>query len=1029
MSRIGLRTLSVFLFMMPATLVAAEKIVFNRDIRPLLSDQCFACHGPDANKRKSNLRLDIREEAIKPAKSGAVAIVPGQLDQSELLKRIHSTDPDELMPPEKTHKSLTPEQKATFKQWIAEGAEYQAHWAYLPVVKPAVDPALGNPIDTLVAARQKALGLVNSPEADKRTLIRRLYADLIGLPAPAVEVEAFVNDQAPDAYEKLVDRLLGAPAYGERMAVWWLDLVRYADSAGYHSDKERNVSPFRDYVIASFNQNKPFDQMTIEHLAGDLLPNASLEQKIGSCFNKLLLTTDEGGAQAKDYEARYMQDRVRAVGAVWMAQTWLCSQCHDHKFDPMLTRDFYSMGAFFADIDEGIIASPEAGIPVFTPEQQQAHDGLIANRDRLQTALNADTPEGQIAYLRWEDAQLQASVNPVWSALQFGQRTATDGPNLEDKGQGIYHAQGANPDKSLYTLTTNTFPSGMTGLRLEAVPSPSLPAQGSGRADNGNFVVTEVKARLIRADGSVIQELPFAQASASFEQSIANEAHPDKKWSAASAIDGDARGAQFGWAILPHVTQPQSLWLSFAAPMAAAADAQMVVEIHQNHGSGHHTLGQFRISATTHPMTDAVSSQTALLPPALAAVLTKPMEKRSPDEQKSLLTHYRSIAPEWAETRQQLADTTAKLKEMEDKAVRCIVTRSTPSKRTVRVLPRGDFLNESGSVVTAALPSYLPKPNIEGREPNRLDLAQWIVSRDNPLTARVLVNRLWKLFHGIGLSKPLEDFGLQGEMPPNAPLLDWLAAEMMDRKWNVKDMVKLMVTSKTYRQISEATPEMLARDPENRELTRQSRYRLDAEFVRDYALETSRLLVRKIGGPSVKPYQPEGYWENLNFPARNWDASSGESQYRRGLYTWWQRMFLHPSMLAFDATTREECTAERTRSNIPQQALALLNDPSYVEAARGLAVRVLKEARGDDLSRITWLWREALQRTPTDSEKAALLQLLAKHREEFHIDAPSALAFGKLGAPAPADIDGPELAAWSSVTRVVMNLHEFITRS
>ena len=1023
------KVLPFFLSLVPAALVAGEKVEFNRDIRPLLSDQCFACHGPDTNKRKANLRLDIREVAITPAKSGAVAIVPGQPDQSELLKRIHSADPEELMPPEKTHKSLTPAQKEIFKQWIAEGAEYQPHWAYLPVMKQAVDPALGNPIDVLVAARQKAIGLTGSPEADKRTLIRRLYADLIGLPAPAAEAEAFINDPAPDAYEKLVDRLLAAPAYGERMAVWWLDLVRYADSAGYHSDKERNVSPFRDYIIASFNQNKPFDQMTIEHLAGDLLPNASLEQKIGSCFNKLLLTTDEGGAQAKDYEARYMEDRVRAVGAVWLAQTWLCSQCHDHKFDPMLTKDFYSMGAFFADIDEGIIASPEPGILVFTAEQQLAYDGLNANRDRLQTTLNGDTPEAQSAYLRWENAQLQAATNPVWSALQFAQRTAADGPTLEDKGQGIYIAQGANPDKTLYSLTTSIFPTAMTGLQLEAIPSPSLPAQGSGRADNGNFVVTEVKARLIRADGSVIEELPFAQASASFEQTIASEAHPDKKWSAASAIDGDTRGAQFGWAILPHVTQTQALWLTFAAPVPATADAQLVVEIHQNHGSGHHALGQFRISATTRVMTEAIGLEATLLPPALAAVLAKPTEKRSPEEQKSLVTHYRSIATEWEETRTQLAETAAKLKEMEDKTVRCIVTRSTPNKRTVRVLPRGDFLNESGSVVTAEFPSYLPKPNIEGREPNRLDLAQWLVARDNPLTSRVLVNRLWKLYFGIGLSKPLEDFGLQGEMPPNAPLLDWLAAEMMDRKWNIKEMVKQMVTSRTYRQISEVTPEMLARDPENRELTRQSRFRLDAEFVRDYALETSRLLVRKIGGTSVKPYQPEGYWENLNFPARNWDASSGESQYRRGLYTWWQRMFLHPSMLAFDATTREECTTERTRSNIPQQALALLNDPSFVEAARGLAVRVLKEAQGDDLNRINWLWREALQRPPTDSEQTALLTLLAKHREEFHIDAPAAQSFGKLGTPAPADVDGSELAAWSSITRVVMNLHEFITRS
>jgi hypothetical protein len=807
---------------------AAEKISFNRQIRPLLSDQCFACHGPDANKRKSQLRLDVREEALKPAKSGELAIVPGKPDESELVARIFTTEEDDLMPPEKTHKSLSADQKAMIRQWITEGAEYEGHWAYLPVVKPAVEVSAGNPIDTLVTARQKNLGLKASAEADRRTLIRRLYADLHGLPAPPAEVETFVKDNAPDAYEKLVDRLMGAPAYGERMAVWWLDLVRYADSAGYHSDKERNVSPFRDYIIGAFNDNKPFDQMTIEHLAGDLLPNASMEQRVGSCFNKLLLTTDEGGAQPKDYEARYMQDRVRAVGTVWLAQTWMCSQCHDHKFDPTLAKDFYSMGAFFADIDEGIIAGPDPGIPVPNHSQQKESAALEAERQKLQKAYDDRSPEMQQRFEAWGKAQAEAGVKEEWV-----------------------------------------------------------------------------------------------------------------KW--------------FG----------------------------------------------------------------------------KPAAERSEGEMNKLLDVYKSSTPEFVAMQKQLEIVKGKQKALTDaKATTpCIVTRSTPNKRTVRILPRGDFLNETGPVVTAALPGYLPKPVIEGREPNRLDLAQWLVSRENPLTARVLANRLWKLYYGIGLSKTLEDFGLQGEMPPNAPLLDWLAAELMDQKWNVKHMVRLMVTSRTYRLTSVATPEMLARDPENRELTRQSRYRLDAEFVRDFSLDTSRLLVRTIGGPSVKPYQPDGYWENLNFPARTWTASAGEAQYRRGLYTWWQRMFLHPSMLAFDATSREECTAERTRSNIPQQALALLNDPSFVEAGRAMAVRVLKECTGDDAARLTWLWREALQREPTASERATLLALLVKHRAEFKADVPAAQAFGKIATPAPADLDAAELAAWSSVTRVVLNLHEFITRS
>ncbi len=819
-------SLMVFtLALAPLQAGTAQKISYNRHIRPLLSDQCFTCHGPDATKRKAKLRLDQREEALKPAKSGERAIVPGDPKQSALVQRIQTTDKSDQMPPSESHKSLTEEQKALLVQWIAEGAEYQAHWAYLPVTKPPLDASAGHPIDALVGVRQKELGLHPAAQADRRTLARRLYADLHGLPAPPAAVEAFQQDQAPDAYEKLVDRLLGEPAYGERMAVWWLDLVRYADSAGYHSDKGRNVSPFRDYVISAFNKNKPFDQMTIEHLAGDLLPNASVEQRVGSCFNKLLLTTDEGGAQAKDYEARYMEDRVRAVGTVWVAQTWLCAQCHDHKFDPTLSKDFYAMGAFFADIDEPIIAAPDAGIPVLNEAMQQAAATVQAQLLTAQQTYDQNPPDILQRIDAWGKTQLDAGAKDAW-----------------------------------------------------------------------------VKG---------------------FE---------------------------------------------------------------------------------------------------------KPAAQRSEAEAKQLLDAYKAHAPELADLRKTLDELKAKQKALTETNP-CIVTRSTANKKTVRVLPRGDFQNESGAVVTAALPSYLPKPTIEGREPNRLDLAQWVISRDNPLTARVLVNRLWKLFYGVGLSKTQEDFGLQGEMPANTELLDWLAAEMMDRKWDVKAMVRLMVTSRTYQLTSEVTPEMLARDPENRELTRQCRFRLDAEFVRDFELGTSGLLVRTIGGPSVKPYQPDGYWENLNFPTRTWDASTGDAQYRRGLYTWWQRMFLHPSLLAFDAPSREECTADRARSNIPQQALALLNDPSFVEAAKAMAARLLSEVPGDDSARITWLLRETLQRPPTAAERGTLLALLENHRAQFKTDAAAAAAIAKAGRPAPAGLDPAELAAWSSITRVVLNLHEFITRS
>ncbi len=732
---------------------ADERVQFNRDIRPILSDNCFLCHGPDKNRREADLRLDVRSDAMDHG-----AIVPGKPEESEVVARIYSTDADVLMPPPESNKKLSDEQKAIIKRWIAEGGEYQGHWAYEPPVKPATPPGV-NAIDHLVGQRLAESGLQISPEADRRTLARRLCFDLIGLPPKPDEVDAFVADASPQAYDNLVEKLLASPQYGERMAIPWLDVVRFADTIGYHSDNPRNVWPYRDYVIRSFNENKPFDQFTIEQLAGDLLPDSTQEQKVASCFNRLLLSTEEGGAQPKDYEARMLTDRVRAIGTVWLGQTLGCCQCHDHKFDPATIRDFYSMGAFFADIQEPIIGRREEGLLVPSDEQRK-------ELERLQAAA----------------------------------------------------AEAKRPSK----------------------------------------------------------------AQADFE---------------------------------------------------------------------------------------------AALP-------------------------------------------------------RCIVSVSMSNPRTVRLLPRGDWMDESGEIMQPALPAYLPQPHVpQDRRLNRLDLAQWLISRDNPLTARVFVNRLWKQFFGIGLSKVPEDLGSQGEWPVDPELLDWLACEFMDRKWDVKHLVRTIVLSRTYRQVSTAPKPLQERDPDNRMLARQSRFRLDAELVRDNALSIAGLLVPKIGGPSVKPYQPDGYWENLNFPPRTWVAETGESQYRRGLYTWWQRSFLHPSLLAFDAPSREECAADRNRSNLPQQALVLLNDPTYVEAARVFAARILQQGGSDTAARLTWAWRQALQRAPREDEVQVVTALLEKHKAQYAQDAQAVGAILKVGlSPAPQDLAPAELAAWTSVARVILNLHETITR-
>ncbi len=826
------------------------KIEFNRDVRPILSDTCFKCHGFDPKHREGGRRFDLREAALLEI-DGVRAIVPGNLKASEAHLRLHTTDPDDQMPPPKSGKKLTPRQVAILDEWIEQGAEYQDFWAYIkpargpiPVVKDSGQP-VRNPIDALIQARLAEHGLKPSPETDPRTLLRRVSFDLAGLPPKAEEVDALATGDVARNYEAAVDKLLASPHYGERMAIPWLDIVRFADTIGYHSDNPRNVWPYRDYVIRAFNENKHYDRFTIEQLAGDLLPNSTVEQKVGSAFNRLLLSTEEGGAQAKDYEARMVTDRVRAVGTIWLGHTIGCAQCHDHKFDPITTRDFYAMGAFFADIKEASIGKREDGMLVTTPEEEAKLARFEATLAEAKAKLDAVNPKIDAAQQQWE-----------------------------------------------------------ADVRAFDVPLPEL------RKDAGATAPDKAAAK--KAQDALAKEP---------KDRNAKEKEAVKEYFRGKALIG------------------------YRAELDAFASAQRD--------------------------RDAFYS---------------PLPK-------------------------------------------CLVSVHSPTPRTVRVLPRGNWMDDSGDVMQPALPHFLA-PATPDHPLTRLDLAQWLVSRDNPLTARVFMNRLWKQFFGIGLSKVLDDLGAQGEPPVNPELLDWLACEFMESGWDVKHMVRLIVTSHAYRQVSTGPKELLARDPDNRELARQSRFRLDAELVRDNALTISGLLVDKIGGPSAKPYQPAGYWENLNFPTREWQNDTNENQWRRGLYTWWQRSYLQPSMLAFDAPSREECAAERVRSNIPQQALALLNDPTYVEAARAFAARIMKEGGSDTAQRIAWAYRQALGRAPRPDELQVTTELVDKHRALFTNDPAAAGQLIKSGISAPENGEPPgELAAWTSVARVILNLHETITRS
>jgi mono/diheme cytochrome c family protein len=791
-----------------ATAAAAAVPDFTRDIRPILSRNCFACHGPDEHDRRGGLRLDDRDAALAELESGARAIVPGKPADSELVARLHATDPDVVMPPPETNHVVSDRDKKILADWIAAGAPYAPHWAFVaphgretPTVPGAGPPA--HWIDAFILARLEREGVAAAPEADPSTLVRRVHFDLTGLPPTPAEVDAYLGDAAADRYERLVDRLLASPRHAERLAAWWLDLVRYADTVGYHGDQEHHASPYRDWVIAAFLANVPFDRFTVLQLAGDLVGPEGDEHSddpvLASAYNRLLQTTHEGGLQLKEYRAVYQADRIRNVSGAWMGATVGCAQCHDHKYDPYTARDFHALGAFFADIDD------------------------------------------------------------------------------ED------HMRGGNRDIS------------------PTIRYPEIDVVG-----------------------------PFDRAAA---------AELDAR------IDELARG----------------------------------------------------------------------LPPLVLPPRAQPPEP----EPESVVTR-----------RIKLAALVPRRRALER---RLMVTRPLVEPRTVRILPRGNWMDETGPVVEPAAPAFLGTIPATGR-PTRTDLARWLVTPAaqggvGEFTARVTANRIWALFFGAGLCRSVGDFGGQGELPDHPQLLDRLALEFARGGWDVRRLVRDIVTSRAYRMSSAAPADLVAQDPDNRLLARQGRWRLPAENVRDTALAVSGLLVERLGGPSVHPYQPAGYYQHLNFPQREYVADTDERQWRRGLYVHWQRMFLHPQLLAFDATTREECTAVRMRSNTPKAALVLLNDPTFVEAARKLAERTLATEAVDDAGRVDWLWRQALSRVPDSAERELLLGLLARRRAEFRRAPGAAAELLAVGiAPRDAALDPVELASWTATARAVLNLHEAFGR-
>lgn len=987
----------------PNAAAAPETVGFNAHIRPILSDKCFSCHGFDSTTREENLRLDTAEGAYAALESDPkkFAIVPGKPEESEVLKRIN--DMEDPMPPEDFHKPLSQEEKELITRWIEQGAVYQEHWAFDAIAK-AAPPEAGaqNPIDNFIRENLKKHGLEPSQPAEKSTLIRRVTLDLTGFPPTPEELDAFLKDESPDAYEKLVDRLLASQRYGERMAVPWLDAVRYADTVGYHGDQNARIFPYRDYVIDSFNANKPFDQFTREQLAGDLMPNPTEEQKIATGFLRLNLMTREGGAQINEYLAKSAADRVRAVGAGWLGLTTGCAECHDHKFDPFTAKDFYSMAAFFNDVKQwGVYShynsSPNPDLPgsnndwPFPPElyakTRSVMERLEAARDASLAAAKTVTPDPAALEAWRQSTAAFLSANPSgWLPLQATAITRGGGlnPPSQSSDQTILLTGEPVKDDTItitYTLPPNT---SLKTIRLEALPDAANGNRVGRRAD-GKFALTPEFAVNEKKLGFSYQQAdrrtPERYSSGGQSPLLENT------WQSAPAVFEEPSDA----ASLPHHAN-YHLDASLAFPEAATLTLTLKSA----------DIGKFRVSIS--PFADPIPGEPSALRPQLASVFNSD-KTTDPDIAAAYVlatTPFAKLPPAAQQARSEIIAARAGY-------AHSMVSQPVPADKIpqAHLLPRGDWMNP-GEKVEPAFPAFLSEhiPPSQKRL-TRTELAEWLLAEENPLTSRHFVNRLWKQFFGKGLSNILDDLGNQGEWPSHPELIDWLAAEFRGSGWDVKHMVRLIVTSETYRQVSAKNPQLAEIDPDNRLLSEQSARRLEAEFIRDNTLAISGLIVDDmIGGPSILPYQRENYWENLNFPERKYISSTGTDQYRRGLYTHWQRTFIHPMFAAFDAPSREECAVDRFQSNSPQQALTLLNDPTFVEAAKAFAARLEKEIPGgSDADKIARAYILALSRPPSEKETDNLTSFLEKLRKEES-----------------------EADAMEQLCRVILNLHETINR-
>lgn len=1107
-----------------ATSALAEPIDFSKQIRPILSENCFFCHGPDDKKREADLRLDD-ETAAKKNNDGVIAVVPGDPEKSALIQRIVSTDPDEVMPPPKQHKTISPVQVALLKDWIKQGAKWGKHWSYEKVVRPAVPAGAKNPVDAFLAQRLKKEGLSFSPAADRATLIRRVALDLTGLPPRLEELARFERSELSDA----VEFYLNQPAYGEHWARQWLDLARYADSSGYPSDQPREIWAYRDWVIRALNSNMPFDQFTIEQNAGDLLPNPTDDQLIATAFHRNTMTQNEGGTDDEEFRNAAIIDRVNTTFAVWMGTTMACAQCHTHKYDPLTIDEYFQ---FYAFLNQSADSDKKDEVPLHsfdTPETKKQRESLKTEI----AALESKFTKPDAKWLAGLDAWDRGFARDLgWQGPKPSKVSESDA-KIENDGRVIL---AKNKDTASYTVELPLTGDKLSALRLETAP----------QAGFGNFVLTSLKAEVVPSDAKaaplarfVRVELPGAKMmlqlaevqvfsaaenialkgvashSSQYQDAAAKRANDgntdgdykkgsvshtsgndDNPWwevdlkaakpvdrvvvwnrldgvskrldgfrvvlldekrqilwksdptpapakEKAFAVSGPValsfttaladysqngfEAAKFleakskGWAVGGAAEKPHTLTLLTNSPVVVSVGAKLRVTLEQKSEFKQHTLGNFRLSFTG----DARVQEAAKIPANVIAALAQP--KRTPEQQKVITDYFvRNIAKESAAERTRLLAATQELAAIKPVTVPIMRDLDPKQRRVTKVQLRGnwqalgDAVNEATPAVFNPLPANEPK--------NRLTMAKWLVSRDNPLTARVTVNRLWESLFGTGIVRSSEEFGSQGDLPFHPELLDWLAAELMDNGWDLKHMLKLMLNSEAYRQSSKSTGELNERDPDNRLLARGPRFRPTGELLRDQALAVSGLLSEKMFGVPVRPVTPNLGLSTAFGRSNDWTVSTGEDAHRRSLYTEVRRNSPYASFTTFDAGNREVCMIRRSRTNTPLQAFVMLNDPVFIETHQAMARRIVREAKSP-AERLNLMFRICLSRAPTVTESTALTQLQAESLMTYQKDPAAAtkMATEPLG-PVEAGADVTELAAWTAVANVVMNLDEFLMR-